>query len=57
MMPPLIPEPVILRVVRLVERVEEGLKTSDGGLLREVAGGHPKKRYRTVFGHALWCVG
>jgi hypothetical protein len=29
-MTPLIPEPVVLRVVRLIERVKEGLETSDG---------------------------
>ena len=38
-MTPLLPEPVILRVGRLIERVKEGLETSDGGLLRQVVFG------------------
>ena len=36
----LVPKPVILRVVRVIERVEEGLETSDGGLLRDVVCAH-----------------
>jgi len=39
-MTPLIPEPVILRVVRLIERVTKDLETSDGGFLRKVVRGH-----------------
>ena len=39
-MTPLVPEPVILRVVRVIERVNEGLEASDGGLLREFVFGH-----------------
>jgi hypothetical protein len=41
-MTPLVPEPVILRVVRSVERIKNGLETSDGGLLGEVVWGHVK---------------
>ena len=29
----LVPEPVTVRVVRLIERIEHGLETSDGGAL------------------------
>jgi len=39
-MTPLIPEPVILRVVRLIERVKDGLETSDGWFLWNVLRGH-----------------
>jgi hypothetical protein len=39
-MTPLVPEPVILRVVRVIERVNEGLEASDGELLREVVFSH-----------------
>ena len=45
-MTPLVPEPVILRVVRLIERVEQGLETSDGWFLREVAHVHTEGRHR-----------
>ena len=42
----LVPEPVILRVVRLIERVEQGFETSDGWLLREIAHVHTEGRHR-----------
>ena len=37
---PLVSQPVILRVVRVIERVKEGLETSDGGLLRDLVCAH-----------------
>jgi hypothetical protein len=50
-MTPLIPEPVILRVVRLIERVTKDLETSDGGFLRKVVHGHTEVGYREELGH------
>jgi hypothetical protein len=44
-MTPLVSEPAILRVVRLIKRVKEGPETSDGGLLRKVLCGHIGGRY------------
>jgi hypothetical protein len=44
----LVPKPVILRVVRSIERVKKGLETSDGGSLREVVCGHIGGRYFTL---------
>ena len=45
-MTPLVAEPVILRVVRLIEGVEQGFETSDGWFLREVAHVRTEGRYR-----------
>jgi hypothetical protein len=42
---------VILRVVRLIERVTKGLETSDGGFLRKVVHGHTEVGYREELGH------
>jgi hypothetical protein len=39
-MTPLVPKPVILRVVRSIERVKKSLETSDRGFLREVLHNH-----------------
>ena len=44
-MTPLVPEPVIVRVVRLIERVEQGLEPSDGGSLWEITC-HAERDYR-----------
>ncbi len=46
----LVPKPVILRVVRSIERVEQGLETSDRGFLRKVVCCHVAGRYRARFG-------
>jgi|GEM_PF-4403034 hypothetical protein len=47
-MTPLVSEPVILRVVRVIERVNEGLETSDGGFLREILCDHIDMHYLTL---------
>ena len=56
-MTPLVPEPVVLRVVRLIERGKEGPETSDGGLLREVLCGHIGGRYFTLSSGTSRAVG
>jgi hypothetical protein len=47
-MTPLIAEPVILRVVSLIERVKQRLETSDGRPLWEVTCGHNGQPYLTL---------
>jgi hypothetical protein len=48
---PLVAQPVVLRVVRVIERVKEGLETSDGSLLRQVLCGHTGTLSHAELGH------